>query len=199
MTRTPITTTAIAIAAAANLAAADVTYSAESVHGVGTVVRDDTNNLEFLRLSPNTNISYDDMVANHLSTGGQYEGWRYASRDDIDALFESAGIQYDSGSRISPASTVRSLSLAFGITFTFPDGEMARGIFEISPGNIRTFEFGEAYDFDKFEDIGYYYVNTIAQDEASEFAGHYLVRAVPAPGSAALLALGTLAATRRRR
>ncbi|MEJ2420095.1 MAG: Ig-like domain-containing protein, partial [Exilibacterium sp.] len=63
----------------------------DPVFGSSSVVQDDSNHLEFLRLDFTTPYTYSEILA-ELNPGGDFEGWRIASAADLMLLGDSANI-----------------------------------------------------------------------------------------------------------
>ncbi len=166
----------VAIASLAAIAHADVTLNADSEFGASTVTVDQDNQLEFLDLGLTTGVSFEDMQNTHLQPGGAFEGWRHATRAEVDGLIASAGV-VRSFSRLTPVSDAVDLARSLGLTFHFPDGDLARGFYD-GGGFGHIIEFGPAFDFNKFETIAYYNVGSHHKDDYDE-TGHYLVRELP--------------------
>lgn len=71
----------------------------DSVFGPASVLRDTTNQIDYLRLDFTMGYGYNGIIA-ETGTGGDFEGWGVASVADMDALGISAGI---SGGSTDPA------------------------------------------------------------------------------------------------
>ncbi len=189
------------IAVTATMSIAEVIYNADSEFGDRTVTVDVTNGLEYLDLTMTTDISYDDMVSMHLASGGLYDGWRHATRVEYFALIASAGIEID-GFQVSPAGNVQLLLDSLGETFdVFGDGTVAQGITGTAHGVnehlANSIGFFRNFDTNELEPIAK--GHSVLDNVASAEHGHFLVRAVPAPSSAAILGMTGILATRRRR
>lgn len=173
----------------------------DSDYGTGSITRDLDNGLDYLDLTQTIGISYNDMVSTHLASGGQYEGWRHATRAEYFALVASAGIVFN-GSDPSPADSVNTLINLLGQTFdSFGDGSLAQGITGTENGTgshiAQSIGFFRNFMTDEFEPASK--SHTVQDHVASTEHGHFLVRAVPTPGSATILAMTRLLAVRRRR
>lgn len=57
---------------------------------MGSYVYDTDSNIEWLRVTETTGMSYNDVYA-ELGAGGAYEGWRYATINDFEGLLASQG------------------------------------------------------------------------------------------------------------
>lgn len=67
------------------------------------LTRDTDTGLEWLDVTISLDRTFED-VSSHLGAGGDYEGFRYATRLELEALFEHAGlILDDAGPEVSPA------------------------------------------------------------------------------------------------
>ena len=65
-------------------------FEVSSEFGVGTATRDDVSGLDWLDLTKTQNRSYND-ISSKLGSGGEFEGWRYASITEIGLFFDHAG------------------------------------------------------------------------------------------------------------
>jgi len=63
----------------------------DSVFGIDAVTRDTVSGLEWLDLTFSVARSYNDVIT-QFGFGGDFDGWRYASIDEINSLFLSANI-----------------------------------------------------------------------------------------------------------
>lgn len=205
--------TAFAVASVVALttpfASAQITEQDDPVFGLGSLTRDAAQNLDFLDVTFSTNRSFDD-VSSQFGVGGDFEGWRYATEQEVLGLLNNWGFSPNLepfGPDVTSASVfsngmsqdIRALvellgvtidntledSIAtFGATSSFGTGGRRRGIFinatpDGQPDEVRG--------------------TSIRNDRVSSLQGHYLVRAVPAPGAFALFAGAGLVASRRRR
>lgn len=75
----------------ASPANATLTSADDSMFGVGAVTIDSSTNLAWLDLSITEGESFNE-VSNQFGVGGIYSGYRYASPDEVYALFEAAQI-----------------------------------------------------------------------------------------------------------
>ncbi len=65
--------------------------------GTDSVTRDTDSGLEWLDLWPWTLGDTYNQVSAELGAGGLYEGWRYASLAEVNALYTNAGIPHTGG------------------------------------------------------------------------------------------------------
>lgn len=194
----------LAISALSAAANAEVILNADSEFGTSTVTIDVTNGLEFLDVTLTTNISCDDMVATHLVSGGAYEGWRHASSAEVTSLIESAGISIAvDPPYLTPLISVRTLRDSLGETTIGFDGGglfFAQGFIESSSGVDGSYiSFGTAEHPNYPDNVGVLSGGLFESDTSYWHTGHFLVRAVPAPGSFAIVGAFAMLCTRRRR
>lgn len=106
----------------ANLIERDRIYGS----GDGLITFDTDTGLEWLDVPESADYSYDDIVANELGSGGVFEGFRHASREDVRTLFNNAGIDDINESR-SYTYYDEILSLADLLGGTTGDGGVTGG------------------------------------------------------------------------
>ncbi len=63
--------------------------SGDSSFGLGSITIDSVSGLEWLDLTYTAGWSYDDVSGN--LTGGTWDGWRYATGDEVDAFWANGG------------------------------------------------------------------------------------------------------------
>lgn len=63
--------------------------------GDNLITRDTSSGLDWLDLTETNGISYDDILP-QLDSGGQFDGWRYATNDEVVALWSNFGINLSS-------------------------------------------------------------------------------------------------------
>lgn len=88
-----LTLAAAALVLSTSVNAAIVSVDWQST-GDNLVTRDTTNGLEWLDLTETTNMSYFTVLG-QLSTGSQFEGWRYATNVEVGSLFTAFGLPLD--------------------------------------------------------------------------------------------------------
>jgi len=191
------TTTAVLLTAALTTAASAGPVLTEAdwlAAGDGLLTNDAISGLQWLDWSHTINRSYDD-VSSQLGAGGEFEGFRYATYDEVVTLYLHAGavfIEFDSN--INHVENIPGATLLAGLLGeTFTGGGEAIYDFPVGgPSRAVTAFNGDPY--------GHFIMQWFTTEESFffDFVGHALVR-VPAPGTAALLGFGGLIATRRRR
>lgn len=80
----------VCLAALAPLASADLTSRDWASSGDGLLTFDSDSGLEWLDWQYTNNRSYAD-VSSQLGAGGEFEGFRYATEDEMRGLYEHAG------------------------------------------------------------------------------------------------------------
>lgn len=190
----------------AGAATASATIVSRDLHttGDGLITRDLDNGLDWLDWTQGLQYSYIDML-NEFGPGGAFEGWRYATQAELDAFMISAGVP-DLGQRtvanVPSVTNILSLLGANDYYFSLGLGNSSVAFIHDStnagPGGFVDHIAFTIETFDnpvraKAGELG------MAINNFAFGSGHALVRVIPAPGSAALLAVGGLVATRRRR
>lgn len=87
---------------------------------------DPNTGLEWLDLTVTKGNAYKDVRAK-LSTGGQFEEYRYATRSEFNQLIANAGIAFFSGDRSSDHEATRKLLGLLGVTYSFGSGTATYG------------------------------------------------------------------------
>ncbi len=90
--------TASAIAVPAHALGIDLLQSRDLIN-VGDKLITFDGKLEWLDLTETAGRSYND-VSGQLGSGGEFDGWRYATRDDVTDLWDAAGgnsAEYNNG------------------------------------------------------------------------------------------------------
>lgn len=88
--RTRFTCVAAAVALGVSSSSAEL-VSEDGDFGADTVTFDSESGQRWLDLSVSTNRSYADVLG-ETGAGGDFEGWRHATRDEIATFFEHAGL-----------------------------------------------------------------------------------------------------------
>ena len=89
--RPVLAATAFSVCLFTHNAIAAIIVVGDSVFGADSVLRDTTNNIEFLRLDLTMGYGYAGIVT-EFGVGGDFEGWGVASETDMLALGSSVGI-----------------------------------------------------------------------------------------------------------
>lgn len=96
---------------------------ADPVFGVDSITLDTDTGLEWLDVTLSVNRSFLD-VSGELGAGGDFEGFRYASVDDLLTLFTNAAIpnvNNYSAANVGPAQALAILLGATGFQDAFPE------------------------------------------------------------------------------
>jgi len=90
--RTVITTAALVLSTSANAALIALD---DSIHGIDSLTFDDVSGLTWLDVSITAGMTYN-QVFGELGSGGQFEGYRYATGAEVEQLLTSSGVNVDS-------------------------------------------------------------------------------------------------------
>jgi hypothetical protein len=224
MRYTPTLAAALGAAVLIAGAAEAALVSIDSEFGTDTVTLDTDTGLEWLDWSLTTNRSFDD-ISSELGAGGEFEGFRYATADEVATLWTNGGIvdittvpPVDfttdfTRANFAPAGQLVTLlgltgqvpgpgnnALSEGLTST-QDAEGAQVVAELQLcGNSGLCVNAGADRFTALASLG---PNTQNASESRQVVGSALVRVevIPVPGAAwlALSALLSLGAFRKRR
>ena len=96
---------------------------ADTFFGADSITLDTDTGLEWLDVTLSTNRSYVDVSA-EFGAGGDFEGFRYASADELLTLFSNANIpnvNNYSAANVVPALALVDLVGATGFQDTFPE------------------------------------------------------------------------------
>jgi hypothetical protein len=66
------------------------TFTHAGLISTGIGAADTENNLEWMNFTQTVNLSYWETL-NEFTAGGDFEGWRFANKNDIKSLFANAG------------------------------------------------------------------------------------------------------------
>ena len=92
-----------------SMAVADPLLSVDSSFGIGSITRDPNSGLDWLDLTLSSSLSFNTVNA-QLGTGGDFEGFRYATLSDVHTFFASANIPcIDAGPTSACAAPVLAL------------------------------------------------------------------------------------------
>jgi hypothetical protein len=167
--------------------------------GDGLLTRDPDSGLEWLDIQEAWDLSYNEVVA-ELGSGGQFEGFRYATLAEFEALLGDAGVDTSPGADpLTNFAPIQDLIGLFGSTVVFDDGfqGVTSELYVAGVNIIFSFGGNGYYCFDcqagTIDDV-------FGLDEPGQpYFGHFLVRAVPEPSTAMLMGLGLLGLCARRR
>jgi hypothetical protein len=168
--------------------------------GDGKLLYDPSTGLEWLKLSVTANQSFSD-VASSLQSGGQYEGFRFATQDEVIGLWGGAGITYIEREwvQIGEHEAVKNLVDRMGATVMFEPGEFpvathVVGMIDAGPADFPderwAMELTYAPDELSTRTSANFYTWNIAA--ADHHYSSYLVQAVPLPATVWLLGSGLL-------
>ena len=185
----------------------------DRVFGQDAVTFDTDTRLKWLDITLSTNRSFND-VASQFDSGGDFEGWRHATAQELFVFWDNAGIvphvglpTETIGFSVSPEVPVRDWVTLIGDTNnTAFDGPGGRGVVNTP------FENGLLSYEARLDGCGALAppgacrgattFSGILLNQAAPELGHYLVRPIPEPGAALLFGIGfgvVSVATRRRR
>jgi hypothetical protein len=175
----------------------------------GSTTLDTSTGLTWLDLNFSTNRSISDVVIN-LKSGGQFEGYRYATKSELTSFFVHAGFGpgffQNSDSSFPPFSTVNALLGLVGVTRSEPSGDKLKASYAYYAESVPS-QYGIGFlaswipipsVYQSQADI--YAVQTSLDAAVVEY-GSWLVHSasvVPEPSSFVLLFLGVLALTTKR-
>jgi hypothetical protein len=194
--------------------------SEDGPFGPDTITFDSETGLRWLDVVVPVGLSYSDALA-ATEPGGDYEGWRMATADEVAALFDHAGFDLTVGSDFVPQNYAPAMALAAlvgtvatngncgtGCSFSFTQGWRVR-----APGEDPSSYYVDGFGwFDNSAPLNPSYPQApigrtalghyTSQDSGSSGRGAWLVQA-PEPGlgvaaAGALAALGGLASRSRR-
>lgn len=162
------------------------------IFGVKALTVDTSSQLAWLDLTCSLNYSFLQAEA-ATQPGGVFQGFRHATSDEIEGLFNHAGLA-NHMLYADPAPVVSSFVARVGAT-SFDGGPETFGI-SATPmaGNVR---WVGGVDYISANGVGFYNVSVdvVGYGETTAFptVGNWLVMAVPEPTSATLLLGGIFA------
>jgi len=162
--------------------------------GTDVVTFDDVNNREWLEITESTSRSFLD-VSGQFGAGGDFAGWRHATRADLTSLFTQAGFSPDfTGAPADVAFT--SFQQMLGITLNKKGRLDTRGYFDDSLTGSDPVFVGQVHletqtDLTIRAEIS---EDSLSINRADSEFGSFLVRdvAVPEPGALAIFSLGLI-------
>jgi hypothetical protein len=186
---------------------AEVTTSLESIHhhvyGSDSLTRDPATGLDWLDWSLTTDRAVSE-VATQLGPGGEFAGFRYATKEEVITLYHHAGFTaLDAFSVGTPADFDAAANFVglFGLTREFHNSQV--DLFQsrafLGPGSypLPSFHVEVLVWYDQRGETGFAGANGGLVDPVgigdgpSEMTGHALVRAVPEPSGPVLLLWAT--------
>lgn len=192
--------------------AAAVIMSTDDIGGFGidAFTRDTDQGLDFLDVTFSTGRSYND-VSGQFGIGGDFEGLRYATLDEVIQLANNFGVNppFVAGNAGFISTDIAGLVDLLGVTV--PAGPFNRATVAMTstfnpgfPGSRRMVEFLDEFDNTLFDDrISSEPVFSLAVTSTNSTRGSYLVRAQPVSEPATLLLMlagaGSLFGLRQRR
>ena len=175
--------------------AASLSSGDDVVFGADSITIDSATGLEWLDWTLSKDRSFAD-VSTQFGSGGDFEGWRHATVDEVQQLYANAGITHvdDGASDYLPVFYLAGL-----LDFTLPDigsESYTYGLTGTRRGTIVPPKYSVAYiSVDQTDEIGIAFSDYTGYSESDHgiWYGHALVRSpVPEPSSLALLLVGGL-------
>jgi hypothetical protein len=192
--------------AVSSAASADIVVTDQFTTGDNLAVQDTVSGFRWMRLTSTTGLSVAQMQA-RMAAGGDLQGFAYASTEQINNLFISAGAAYTYGYFFdTPENRTACAKLlnVMGTTYTInggvpnPDARSAATGYTAAEGY-----YGRALGGYLIDTFGGGFMSISANDGsgnggADSGIGHFVVM-VPAPGAVALFGAVGLVGSRRRR
>ncbi|MDH5765679.1 MAG: VPLPA-CTERM sorting domain-containing protein [Gammaproteobacteria bacterium] len=166
--------------------------------GDNLLLHDTSTNLQWLDLSVTLNQSYNEVTA-QLGTGGAYDGFRFATRDEVLHLWSEANITDTNFTWVENGewSIVKDLADRLGTSVLFDPagiGTHALGMVEggapLASNERWVMELSYHYDGVRVRTSSDYYI--LGTDFASEHYSSFLVRPVPLPAALWLFISGLI-------
>jgi len=165
--------------------------------GDNLITQDTVSGLNWLDLTETNGLSYD-YVSGQLGTGGQYEGFRYATDSEVVALWANWGVNLAtgaSGSISGPDSNVQGAASTLGNIFPEASNQYLAGALGITIDSPATGNRSQLGAFITFNPTNtYYYLDgSYAQldSNALVYSGSYLVETAVVPIPAAVWLFGS--------
>ena len=179
-------------------ASAVVILTSDSVFGADSVIRDQDNNRDFLRLSETIPFSYDGVVA---ALGTTFASWQIAVKGDLLALGVSAGISQGStvAAEVVIAETLRDWFCPVGhangnCVSLSSTHEVVRGLYNgmvLSPPSLDAFSIGRRFNVNP-EEVDFRTSGFGGASNTNEEVWLVRVTSVPEPSTLGLLGAGLL-------
>jgi hypothetical protein len=153
--------------------------------GDNLITRDTVSGLEWLDMTETNDMSYN-FVSLQLDVGGQFEGWRYASSEEVIILWGNFGINLAGsglGSSVGLNTGIITATDFFGDTsaeyYSLNTG--SAGLVSNSPAAGEHIAMGAYYN--QPTNTSYYYQDSIifGDDTHYLYYGSYLVQTSPVP------------------
>jgi hypothetical protein len=167
--------------------------------GDGLLTRDTDTGLDWLDLTLTFNLSYDEVAAD--IGVGLPAGFRHATQSEVVALFATGGVSVPTNADFGAYPNAIALMDLLGCT-----GYQCGTTLEFITGTMDLDVFDPLYSITLLVLVNHIQSNvnaTILSSEpknaSSGDAGHYLVRAIPEPGTAALFGIGIVCVAVSRR
>lgn len=153
----------------------------DSSFGLKTITVDHQTDKKWLDLNLTTNRSYDEIVAEMLP-GGDFEGFRHATTDEVLELFSNAGFSFNAWT-LPNHNAFNHLVPFIGISFEIPDFPTMHGLTGDTTGTPPDVlvELAVAYKEDRPENVSYqkgvaYDISPgYPSDSKYEVTGHWLI------------------------
>jgi len=180
------------------------------------ITRDTLLGLEWLDLDLSLGRTFDDLIGNdgtnEFVAGGDFAGFRYADRlevlgtgaiQDIDGLLENFGLDASvfSAAAYGPARQFLSYLGCLGscVDYGYIEGIWVDENNPLDPGWAKVEALpSQGLNFGSVSFSPYNPLISQPVNGSSSLSGHFLVRAVPEPGTALLVGVGLLALGARR-
>lgn len=162
----------------------------------GTYTTDTASGLDWLDVTTSVNMSYN-YVSSQFVAGGVFEGWRYATADDLLGLvvdFTGVTITMEDTHIYGSFNVNYGLANMLGITYVYPytHGTVRSlyGLYDLKAsvyggpdGYHEMSSFSNAYSFDDSVNWNFWtpYAGNASDNSAHNFYGSFLVRDVAAP------------------
>ena len=178
------------------VSASSLISGGDPVFGPDSITIDTATGFEWLDWTLSSDRSYDYVVT-QFGVGGEFEGWRHASVEEVYQLFVDASIPYIDGtyhaenfstvSALLDLLTITNPSTNYQWTNAFTNTDYSPGNKSIASTSVKILESTGTANENSFG---------MTQSVHSTTVGHALVRvtqsSIPEPSALALLAVGLL-------
>ena len=179
-------------------ASASVVSTDWQVSGDNLVTQDTTSGLEWLSFTQTINTSRD-YVLSQLSSGGQYDGWRYATDNEVVDLWTNFG--FDLSINQSPTVGVASAGLISAANLLGNTSNLLNssiydyGAIGVTANLVGIDQYNVMGAWHYLVDNSTYYATVVSPNyvltDSLTPAGHYLVRTSVVPVPAAVWLFGS--------